>query len=148
MLLGCRRSKKGIFLSQRKYVLDLIVEPKKLGAKPCGTLMDPNVHLTNDGANQFDDSERYKMLVGKLNYLTMTRPDIAYAVVSRIDRRSILAMVYFLVEFWKLNNDDYFLPIGKLIKDCGLGVGDEIGLYFYPDLSKLNFKLFSNVRDS
>ena len=33
------RSKKGIYLSQRKYVLDLLSETGKLGAKPSGTLM-------------------------------------------------------------------------------------------------------------
>ncbi|KAG5581145.1 hypothetical protein H5410_051772 [Solanum commersonii] len=50
--------------------------------------------------------------------------------------------------FRKLCNDDYFVSIAKLIKDFELGVGDEIGLYWYPYLSKLIFKLFCKVRDS
>ena len=29
------RSKRGIFLSQRKYVMDLLSETRKLAAKPC-----------------------------------------------------------------------------------------------------------------
>eukprot|EP00257_Ricinus_communis_P026410 XP_025013824.1 uncharacterized protein LOC112535474 [Ricinus communis] len=41
--------------------------------------MVPNLQLTKDG-ELFKDSERYKRLVGKLNYLTVTRPDIAYSV--------------------------------------------------------------------
>ncbi|KAM7509738.1 hypothetical protein LguiB_008613 [Lonicera macranthoides] len=73
------RSKKGIFLSQRKYVLDLLAETGKLGAKPCSTPMIPNVQLTKDGP-LFEDPEKYRRLVGKLNYLTVTRPDIAYSV--------------------------------------------------------------------
>ena len=73
------RSKKGIFLSQRKYVLDLLSEIGKLGAKPFSTLMAPNSQLTKDG-ELFEDPERYRRLVGKLNYLTVTRPDIAYSV--------------------------------------------------------------------
>ena len=39
------RSKKGIYLSQRKYVLDLLSETGKLGTKPSGTPMMPNQQL-------------------------------------------------------------------------------------------------------
>ena len=73
------RNKKGIFLSQRKYVLDLLTETGKLGAKPSSTPMLPNIQLTKDG-DQFEDPEKYRRLVGKMNYLTVTRPDIAYSV--------------------------------------------------------------------
>ncbi|CAM8883002.1 unnamed protein product [Rhodiola kirilowii] len=73
------RSKKGIFLSQRKYVLDLLSETCKIGAKPCSTPMIPHLQLTKSG-ELFDDPERCRRLVGKLNYLRMTRPDIAYPV--------------------------------------------------------------------
>ena len=37
------RSKQGILLSQRKYVLDLLSKTGKLGAKQCSTPMTPNV---------------------------------------------------------------------------------------------------------
>ena len=73
------RSKHGIFLSQRKYVLDLLSETEKLGAKPCSSRMDPGVHLTREG-ELFEDPERYRRLVGKLNYLVVTCPDIAHSV--------------------------------------------------------------------
>ena len=65
------RCTKGIFLSQRKYVLDLLSEIGKLGVKPCSTPMIPGMQLTKDG-DLFEDPERYKQLVGKLNYLTVT----------------------------------------------------------------------------
>nr|CAD1837532.1 unnamed protein product [Ananas comosus var. bracteatus] len=71
------RCKRGIFLSQRKYVLDLLAETEKLGAKPCSAPMDPNLQLTANHDELFEDPERYRRLVGKLNYLTVTRPDIA-----------------------------------------------------------------------
>ncbi|EOY13638.1 Cysteine-rich RLK (RECEPTOR-like protein kinase) 8, putative [Theobroma cacao] len=74
------RSKKGIFLSQRKYVLDLLTEIGKLGAKPCNAPMTPNLQLTKEDGELFEDPEKYRMLVGNLNYLTVTRPDIAYSV--------------------------------------------------------------------
>ena len=73
------KSRKGIFLSQRKYVLDLLSETGKLGAKPASTPMIPNLQLTKEG-ELLEDPGRYRRLVGKLNYLTVTRPDIAYSV--------------------------------------------------------------------
>ena len=41
--------------------------------------MIPGVHLTREGKT-FEDLERYGRLVEKLNYLTITRPDIAHSV--------------------------------------------------------------------
>jgi len=73
------RSSKGIYLSQRKYTLDLLKETGKLAAKPCTTPMIPNQSFTKEG-ELMSDPERYRRLVGKLNYLCVTRPDIAYSV--------------------------------------------------------------------
>jgi Reverse transcriptase (RNA-dependent DNA polymerase) len=43
-------SSKGLFLSQRKYILDLLKEMGKLGVKPVDTPMEINVKLgTNNG---------------------------------------------------------------------------------------------------
>ena len=72
------RSKQRILLSQQKYVLDLLSEIAKLGVKPCSTPMTPNVQITKEG-DLFKDLERYRRLVRKLNFLTVTRSDIAYS---------------------------------------------------------------------
>ena len=72
-------SKHEIFLSQRKYVLDLLFETGKLGAKPCSSPMAPSVHLTREG-ELFEDPKRYRRLIGKLKYLTVTRPNIAHSI--------------------------------------------------------------------
>ncbi|XP_073226952.1 secreted RxLR effector protein 161-like [Cicer arietinum] len=42
--------------------------------------MDPNVKLLPNQGEPLSDSGRYRRLVGKLNYLTVTRPDISFAV--------------------------------------------------------------------
>ena len=73
------RSKYEIFLSQRKYVFDLLFKTGKFRVKPCSSPMVPGVHLTREGET-FEDPERYKRLVGKLNYLPVTCLDIAYLV--------------------------------------------------------------------
>ncbi|XP_026411203.1 uncharacterized protein LOC113306489 [Papaver somniferum] len=77
-------SKKGIFLNQRKYVLDLLKATGKLGVKPCDTPTESGNKLDNDG-DVLKDIGSYQRLVGKLIYLTVTIPDITYAVslVSR-----------------------------------------------------------------
>ncbi|KAL6332591.1 hypothetical protein AAG906_009013 [Vitis piasezkii] len=72
------RSKKKMFLSQRKYVLDLLEETGKIEAKPCTTPMVPNVQLIILLVVYVNDIIR--RVVGKLNYLTVTQPNIAYAV--------------------------------------------------------------------
>ena len=73
------QSKHEIFLSQMKYVLDLLSDARKLGVKPCNSPMVPGLHLTREGET-FEEPKRYRRLVRKLNYLTVTRPDIAHSV--------------------------------------------------------------------
>ena len=48
------RSKYEIFLSQGKYVLDLLSKTGKLGIKPCSSPMVPSIHLSREGEN-FED---------------------------------------------------------------------------------------------
>ena len=67
------KSKRGIFLSQRKYVLDLLFETGKLAAKPCQFPMTQSLRLTREG-ELFEDPERYKRLVGKLELLYSNTP--------------------------------------------------------------------------
>ena len=72
-------SQRAIFLSERKYVLELLSETRKLATKPCHSPMAQSLHLNREG-ELFEDPERDRRLVGKLNYLTITRLDIAYFV--------------------------------------------------------------------
>jgi hypothetical protein len=74
------RSKHGIFLSQRKYVLDLLTETGMLGCKPIDTPIEQNHKNFHCADALSTDRGRYQRLVGKLIYLSHTRPDIAYAV--------------------------------------------------------------------
>ena len=60
-------------------MFDLSSETRKFEVKPCSSPMVPSVHLTREGET-FEDPERYRRLVGKLNYLTVTRHNIAYSV--------------------------------------------------------------------
>lgn len=46
--------------------------------RPCD--MDPNLKLLLDQGELLEDPKRYRRLVGRFNYLTVTRLDIAFAV--------------------------------------------------------------------
>jgi len=83
------RSDKGILLNQRKYTLELLSKVGLGGAKPASTPMEMNIKLTtveydsmvgnvNDPILTYVHS--YQQLIGKLIYLTITRPDICFAV--------------------------------------------------------------------
>ena len=74
------RSSKGIFISKRKYVLNLLKETGMLGCKLGDTPIDPNHKLGATVDNDAFDKGRYQRLVGKLIYLSQTRPDIAFVV--------------------------------------------------------------------
>ncbi|KZV35233.1 hypothetical protein F511_09466 [Dorcoceras hygrometricum] len=66
------RSKKGIYVSQRKYILDLLEETGMTGCRPSDTPIDPNLKLASITQGTPVDIGRYQRLVGKLIYLAHT----------------------------------------------------------------------------
>ncbi|XP_060959079.1 uncharacterized mitochondrial protein AtMg00810-like [Cannabis sativa] len=74
------RSSEGIFLSQRKYTLQLLTNTGFAGSKPAKTPMDPKTKLDDIAGTTLDDPSAYRQLIGCLLYLTLSRPDITYAV--------------------------------------------------------------------
>ena len=60
-------------------MLDLLSETEKLAAKSYQSPMAQSLYLTKEG-ELFEHLERYRRLVGKLNYLTITRPGITHSV--------------------------------------------------------------------
>ncbi|GJU77958.1 ribonuclease H-like domain-containing protein [Tanacetum coccineum] len=74
---------KGICLNQRKYCLELIDEFRLHVGKPSNLPMQPNISLTSEPGDTdplLDNVTGYQKLIGKLIYLTTTRPNIAYTV--------------------------------------------------------------------
>ncbi|KAJ0799808.1 putative RNA-directed DNA polymerase transcription factor Lambda-DB family [Helianthus annuus] len=72
-------TQNGIFVNQSKYALDILTRAKMLDAKPAPTPLSTNVTFVSTGT-MFSDATLYRSIVGALQYLTITRPDIAYAV--------------------------------------------------------------------
>ena len=67
-------------LSQRKYLTDLLEETSTLESKLIDTPMDLNIHFDQNVGEPFADPGKYKQSIGKLIYLTVTQPDITFAV--------------------------------------------------------------------
>ncbi|CAA7014904.1 unnamed protein product [Microthlaspi erraticum] len=75
------RTPKGLHLMQRKYILDLLVKTNMVDAKPVLTPLAPHPRLIlHDGSPKLEKPSEYRMVVGSLQYLAFSRPDIAYAV--------------------------------------------------------------------
>ncbi|RVW95967.1 Retrovirus-related Pol polyprotein from transposon RE1 [Vitis vinifera] len=74
------RSSEGIFLSQRKYALDILQETGMSGCQPINTPIEEGLKLCVEPNQVSTDKGRYQRLVGRLMYLAHTRPDLAYAL--------------------------------------------------------------------
>jgi hypothetical protein len=70
----------GLFLSQSKYVEDLLLKSEMVDAKPCDTPCLPYHRLLKEDGAPYPNPTVYRSIVGALQYLTFTRPDIAFSV--------------------------------------------------------------------
>eukprot|EP00253_Pinus_taeda_P009747 PITA_09747 len=71
---------KSIFLSQKKYIGDLLNRFDMSECNPLTTPMEQNLNITSIEGKEFEDATKDRQLVGSLNYLTTTKPDISFAV--------------------------------------------------------------------
>jgi hypothetical protein len=78
--LEIARSKTGIFLNQRKYALDLIDSCGLLARKLVDSPKVKDFLKSAEKSELLPDPSSYRRLIGRLIYLTTTRPDITYAV--------------------------------------------------------------------
>ncbi|CAL2278987.1 unnamed protein product [Prunus armeniaca] len=73
------QTENGIFISQKKYVENILKKLNLLGCKSVATPLIANEKMRKfDGAKK-SDAKKYRSLVGSFLYLTATRPDIMFA---------------------------------------------------------------------
>ncbi|GJS56688.1 ribonuclease H-like domain-containing protein [Tanacetum coccineum] len=77
--ISADRTPTGLFLSQKKYALQLIKHAHMVTCNPSRTPVDIESKLHPEGA-PVQDPTLYRSLAGGLQYLTFTRPDLSYAV--------------------------------------------------------------------
>nr|GFB81872.1 hypothetical protein [Tanacetum cinerariifolium] len=80
--LQVKQKKDGIFISQDKYVAEIL---KKFGltyTKSASTPIDTEKPLLKDPDGEDVDVHTYRSMIGSLMYLTSSRPDIMFAVCA------------------------------------------------------------------
>lgn len=78
--LEIARTSKGLTLCQRKYTLEILEDCGLLAAKRSKFPIETNLKLSRHSGDVLDNPASYRRLVGRLLYLTITRPNIAYSV--------------------------------------------------------------------
>ncbi|WVZ64382.1 hypothetical protein U9M48_013903 [Paspalum notatum var. saurae] len=79
-----KKVRNGILLSQEKYASDVIRRAGMQNCKPVSTPMSVSEKLSIQGGDSLglgpEDATRFRSIVGALQYLTLTRPDISFPV--------------------------------------------------------------------
>ncbi|XP_022894088.1 uncharacterized protein LOC111408574 [Olea europaea var. sylvestris] len=109
----------GLFISQLKYARDILTRAQLFDSKPIHTPMVGSQHLSADGS-LFSDPTLYRSLVGAVQYLTITRPDIAHAV-------------NYVSQFLHASTDDHFLTVKRILRYVKGTI--HYGLHFCPSTS-------------
>ncbi|GJX04059.1 retrovirus-related pol polyprotein from transposon TNT 1-94 [Tanacetum coccineum] len=123
-------TENGTFLHQRKYVLDLLKDAGLTATKPTPFPLPQNMKLSLDKGKLISNPESYRRLVGRLLYLSMTRPDISYAVqhlsqfVSSPKEPHLQAATHLLRYLKGSINKGLFYPVQSNLKIAGFSYAD------------------------
>ncbi|GJU25242.1 putative ribonuclease H-like domain-containing protein [Tanacetum coccineum] len=80
--LQVQQKEDGIFISQDKYVADILKKFNFVTVKTTSTPMEPNKALVKDEEAEDVDVHLYRSMIGSLMYLTASRPDITFVVCA------------------------------------------------------------------
>lgn len=75
--------KSGLLLSQQRYMKDILA---RAGMTDCKALATPAAvtQPASPSSELFDNPTQYRRLVGALQYLTITRPDLSFSVNTTV----------------------------------------------------------------
>ena len=127
--LEVTRIAKGISLCQRKYALEIVHDVRMLGCKSAKTPMEVNLKLSKDEGELLHDAGMHRRLIGRLLFLTITRPDITYSVHG-------------LSQFMSKLRQPHLKAAYRIIQYIKGTVGQ--GLFFPPNTS-LHIKAFADA---
>jgi Reverse transcriptase (RNA-dependent DNA polymerase) len=70
----------GLHLSQSRYLLSILERASLATVKPCTTPMQSGVSVSKFSGSPLDNPQLYRSIIGALQYATITRPDLTFAV--------------------------------------------------------------------
>ena len=76
----CIPHSHGLLLSQQKYITDVLKKAQMSDCRPLSTPITCSKNLTHTGAPTYPSPTDYRAIVGALQYLSLTRSDIAFTV--------------------------------------------------------------------
>nr|GFC65158.1 retrovirus-related Pol polyprotein from transposon TNT 1-94 [Tanacetum cinerariifolium] len=82
LVLQVKQKSDGIFISQDKYVAEVLKKFNFVNVKSKSTPMESNKPLIKDEEAKDIDVHLYRLMVGSLMYLTSSRPDITFVVCA------------------------------------------------------------------
>ncbi|GKG06903.1 uncharacterized mitochondrial protein-like protein, partial [Tanacetum coccineum] len=80
--LQVQQKEEGIFISQDKYVVEILKKLNYTDVKSASTPVDLEKPLVKDGNADDVDVHLYRFMIGSLVYLTASRPDIMFVVCA------------------------------------------------------------------
>jgi hypothetical protein len=78
--LQIKQLKNGTFVSQGKYIKDMLKKFRMEDAKAISTPMETNRSLDSDVSGNMIDQKMYQPMIGSLLYMTASRPDVMFSV--------------------------------------------------------------------
>jgi hypothetical protein len=127
--LEVHSSSSGVFVHQHKYAQDLIALGGLQDSSPVDSPLKLNVKFRRDDGDLLPNPTLYRQLVGILNYLTITRPDISFAVQQ-------------VSQFMQSPRHLHLVVVRRIIRYL---LGSSSRGLFYPAGSSIRLVAFSDV---
>lgn len=124
-----QKTNKGIHFSQPKYIKDLMVKASMDKCKPIATPMVSSTQLLAYAGSANVDPHQYRSIVGALQYVPITRPELAYSVNK-------------LCQFMHHPLDSYWKASRRVLRYLQGTTASSLHL---EASSQLNLKAFSDV---
>ncbi|KAF5470759.1 hypothetical protein F2P56_011250 [Juglans regia] len=120
----------GLYMSQSRYITDLLHRTNMQTSKPVSTPMCSNVKLSTVDGPSFEDPHLYRSVVGSLQYLAFTRPDLSFAVNK-------------VCQFMHCPRVPHWQAVKRIL--CYLRLTTNFGLHFSPSSSPPKLTAFSDA---